>query len=426
METSPKSLLSWITPAAMLSTAALLTAACERDDLAPAPSPAASAVAQSAVTVGRVGYWKFDGNANDAVGTRNGTVVGGTYEAGVAGQALRLNGTAYADLPKGLLSSGSGSVSLWVKTTQANGILFYGANQAGGDGFGNQEELYLGLSNGRPQLFIEGSDDGSRDFQLTGNKSVNDGQWHQVAATWSNTNESSECLVYVDGEVALSSFDFEDGKNLSAAKAFPFSQLVRLGRPATATRGFQGLVDDVVVYNRVLDFDEVSVLFQTVGGKPLEYVVENYSDPRLGSPFFLTTLPLAGVPQTKDWTTSSALRGFSGTDYLHDGNVGADPDMFAAWYTPITEAGTYDVYMRWTAERDRPDAAPVQVKHRDGVANLTVNQRLNGGQWVKIGTWNFNAYDQSTFFFDASNSYVRISGADAGYTIADAVRFVKK
>ncbi len=123
----------------------------------------------------------------------------------------------------------------------------------------------------------------------------------------------------------------------------------------------------------------------------------------------------AGFSTTGTWTTSSGLPGYHGTNYLHDGSTAADASKTATWISPISTTGTYDVFMRWTSYADRPDAAPVEVNYFGGIANLTVNQQTGGGTWVKIGTWSFTG---------GSGDYVKISGADAGYTIADAVRWV--
>ena len=125
----------------------------------------------------------------------------------------------------------------------------------------------------------------------------------------------------------------------------------------------------------------------------------------------------AGFGTTGAWTASTGLSGYYGSNYLHDGSTAADASKTATWTSPITTTGTYQVFMRWTSAADRPDAAPVEVNYNGGIANLTVDQRSGGGTWVLIGTWSFTG---------GSGDYVKITGADAGYTIADAVRWVKQ
>ena len=40
-----------------------------------------------------ISYWKFDGNANDSVGTNNGTATNVTYTTGLVGNTANFNGT---------------------------------------------------------------------------------------------------------------------------------------------------------------------------------------------------------------------------------------------------------------------------------------------------------------------------------------------
>lgn len=115
------------------------------------------------------------------------------------------------------------------------------------------------------------------------------------------------------------------------------------------------------------------------------------------------------------WASSTSVGGYYGSDYLHDGDKSRSSDT-ATWAAPVAAAGTYDVYMRWSAGANRPDRAPVKVGYDGGVWRGTVNQRVDGGTWVKLGQWRFAGGGQG---------YVRIKARDAGYTIADAVRWVK-
>ncbi|SBT65761.1 O-Glycosyl hydrolase [Micromonospora sediminicola] len=121
--------------------------------------------------------------------------------------------------------------------------------------------------------------------------------------------------------------------------------------------------------------------------------------------------------KTGTWTASTGASGYWGTGYWHDGTTGADTGKTATWTSPITTTGRYEVYLRYTSAPDRPDAAPVEINYAGGVTTgLTVNQRTGGGTWKLLGTWPFAP---------GSGDHVKISAADAGYTVADAVRFVK-
>jgi hypothetical protein len=120
----------------------------------------------------------------------------------------------------------------------------------------------------------------------------------------------------------------------------------------------------------------------------------------------------ASVVLTGTWVTSTATSGYYGTGYKHNNQDAAS----AATFTPDLPAdGTYEVYLRWTANANRETAVPVTVNHAGGTASLTVDQTANGGTWNLIGTWTFAA---------GTGGWVRLAAADAaGYVIADAVRF---
>jgi hypothetical protein len=108
--------------------------------------------------------------------------------------------------------------------------------------------------------------------------------------------------------------------------------------------------------------------------------------------------------------TSSSL--FWSLGYRYDGSSGADSGKSATFTPTLPTAGTYRVYMRWVGTSSMPDAAPVTVHHGWTSTALTVNQQVNGGQWNLLGTFSLAAGDRVT-----------LSAADAGFTVADAVRF---
>ncbi|MEA3207788.1 MAG: hypothetical protein QOE70_845 [Chthoniobacter sp.] len=111
---------------------------------------------------------------------------------------------------------------------------------------------------------------------------------------------------------------------------------------------------------------------------------------------------------TGNWIPSTA------GGYLHDGN--ADKGTKTITYTPTLPAeGTYDVYLKWTQNRNRATNVPVEIVGADGKEAVKVNQREKGG-WVKISTGKFKA---------GNSSSLTISNQDTdGHVIADIVRWV--
>ncbi len=77
-------------------------------------------------------------------------------------------------------------------------------------------------------------------------------------------------------------------------------------------------------------------------------------------------------------------------------------------------AGDYEVFMWWSGYSSRASSVPVAINHAGGTSNITVNQRLNSGQWNSLGT----------YYFDGSGSVtITAATSDTSSTCADAVRF---
>ena len=123
----------------------------------------------------------------------------------------------------------------------------------------------------------------------------------------------------------------------------------------------------------------------------------------------------ASVVLSGVWSNSSSVTGFWGTDYAHDGNEFKGGKSFT--YRPnLPEAGSYQVYLRWTTNPNRATNAPVDIIHPAGTNTVLVNQTLNNGTWVHLLTTNFNA---------GTNATLRIRNTGTtGFVIADAARWV--
>ena len=120
---------------------------------------------------------------------------------------------------------------------------------------------------------------------------------------------------------------------------------------------------------------------------------------------------------TAAWSIASSPTGFYGSNYLFDPTTTADTGLAAKWRPTITTAGYYHIYMRWVAASNRPAAAPLEIAYEGGAhldTTRTVNQQINGGVWVFIGTY---------YLSTGTGNHVKIKGDWAGKTVADAVRF---
>jgi hypothetical protein len=116
------------------------------------------------------------------------------------------------------------------------------------------------------------------------------------------------------------------------------------------------------------------------------------------------------VDITGAWTSATATAGFVGADYLHDGNTAGGKSV--GFRPPPGVSGVQRVSIRWTSHENRASNVPVAVHHANGVENITINQRANGGKWHTLG-----------LFTDVSQVVVG-NGQANGFVIADAVGFL--
>jgi len=206
-----------------------------------------------------MGWWKLDEGygtkAVDSSGHANhGTISGKTvWVDGYNGGALQFDGTStYIEVATGLAGSDAGSVAAWIKTTQSTlGMIFYGTDDTGGNGYGGENELHLNIGNGGVvEFYIEGATNVS-----VKTPAVNDDAWHHVAATWDKTGGVN---LYLDGAPA--------GSVAHTGNSFNFTGRVRLGRPNAGERYYAGVLDDLRLFKKALTVDQVK---QTMRGDPL-------------------------------------------------------------------------------------------------------------------------------------------------------------
>ena len=236
----------------------------------------------SGLSCGLVGYWTFDGkdlvnNVADRSGSGNigylsgyksGTGVipfGATSSAvvsGVLGQAIRLNGiseSSQGPIVKGVNSAFSFpdrtfTVSAWVKTnvTRENEII---AN--GGGPNGDQKGWFLGLSNKQILLAYR---NGSFVFEaITGTTNVSDNRWHHVVAVMmTNTTVTlgNTASIYLDGKLVSVTNPIQTAPYAASTDVWT------IGARCGGSYGFyNGLLDDIRVYNRGLSAAEINQLY---------------------------------------------------------------------------------------------------------------------------------------------------------------------
>ena len=208
-------------------------------------------------TNGLVGYWPFNGNANDESGNgNNGTVNGATLTSdrnGNTGKAYSFDGLNDYISATPILPTGSAprTVSCWFKTIAGSIPTSQYPNVQTMTGWGSCFPGTVIF----PQHVVAPSgkayfETGSSGNQLFSQNAVNDGIWHQIVTTYDGNN--SRVKMYIDAMLQDSSTVISLG---TAASFFG------IGNFSCANIPFQGQIDDVGLWDRALNQQEIIYLF---------------------------------------------------------------------------------------------------------------------------------------------------------------------
>jgi len=191
-----------------------------------------------------VGHWKLDGDALDSSGYGNDGVVMGDpqWVEGIVDGAIELDGDGdFVDCGNSpvLAITGDITVACWIKvnqfTTSWQAIVTTGDSSWRVHRSGGTNNIAFG-SNG----LTPGGD-------LTGSTDVSTGAWFHVAAVYNGAQK----LLYIDGALDASA---DTTGNINAS-----TYNVNIGENNEQTgRFFDGLIDDVRIYNQALSAAEIS------------------------------------------------------------------------------------------------------------------------------------------------------------------------
>jgi hypothetical protein len=213
---------------------------------------------------GLVGYWPFNGNANDESGNgNNGTVNGATLTTDRFGNA----GKAYSFSSNGEGNSviianstslnfvGDMSFSSWVKTgtivSSATWLMKYQENMNGYSASlstifqSNATLARWDIGNGQ-------TNQNGKQYTATLGLSIIDDKWHHVAGTFTGNYQK----IFVDGVLIDSNFTNQSGTGINSSPLV-FGKDSFFGND----RNFNGLIDDLAIYNRALSAAEVQQLY---------------------------------------------------------------------------------------------------------------------------------------------------------------------
>ena len=195
----------------------------------------------------------------DISGVHAGKVVDATLEDGLPhfvdgriGSAASFDGQRYIDagMPPNLGYEDEFTLSAWIYPNMDNGVIFSRANE------GDQGEVGWGLyiEGGKLRLNLSTRvlDDG---FAAATTKALQLERWQHVAATYDGSKTPEGMRIYVNGiEQEL------EGLLDLVGNRLPQRYPLRIGASGSTKPNFQGSIDDVRIYDRVLEPEEIAVV----------------------------------------------------------------------------------------------------------------------------------------------------------------------
>lgn len=204
-----------------------------------------------------VNRWRLDNNANDSIATNNGTatgvLTGAIGQSGQSNTAYSFNGTSYLTVNR--MISEDFTICGWLKTTSVGaglnhwqGMPIYDAEIGG-----QQNDFSLGINSAGNLMFGTGQLS-TGDYTIASASVVNNDAWTLGCAT--RNMASGRMNVYVNGVLG--------GSGIGSRAALTIRSTARIGYGYDGATYWNGSLDDVRVYDRMLSAEELLVL-QTAG-----------------------------------------------------------------------------------------------------------------------------------------------------------------
>lgn len=207
-----------------------------------------------------VAWWAGDNNAHDlSSNTNHGTLQGAaTYVPGKVANAFSFASNAdYVSVPdQAALNFGTGDFSFdaWIRTTSSSQMMILSKTSGPS---GSTVGYYFQINGG---FFAYGLHDGTHNFAggAITNVTLNDGQWHLLAATVQRGTPTTISL-YVDGQF-IATATANNTQNLTGSITNTGPLLIGQSQYITGL-GFHGEIDELELFDRSLTASEIAALY---------------------------------------------------------------------------------------------------------------------------------------------------------------------
>ncbi len=217
--------------------------------------------------------YHLGGTANDSTSpSQNGTSTAITYNSGIVGQAATFDGTTSginigSDSSIDNIFAGGGSISAWIKPTgwgegSDGRIADKASSTNGGDGFAFQ---VAGTAMDNNQLIFEYDFSGTIGRWRTPVGSISLNSWQFVVITYDNSSVSNVPTIYINGVQQVVT---ATSTPVGTAKSDAAQNLVIGNYSQSATRTFDGQIDELRISTAILDADWISQEYRSVVTAP--------------------------------------------------------------------------------------------------------------------------------------------------------------
>jgi hypothetical protein len=211
-------------------------------------------------TNGLVGWWPFNGNANDESGNGNNGIVNGATlsndRTGNAISAYSFDGTndRIEVAHNSNLNFGKVTVSLWFKANTYLTSDNYGPHllsKREASGWGNSIQMNLGYIENQNACWADWSISGNGGIYYYESSQLNTLEWFNVVYT----HDDQSVNLYLNGNLV---------KTMNSPGLLSFNSLpLWFGARPNSVQFFDGIIDDIAIWNRVLTQEEVNILYAT-------------------------------------------------------------------------------------------------------------------------------------------------------------------
>ena len=233
------------------------------------------------LTDGLVSYWKFDETsgttASDSHGENDGDVTGATWTTGKINNGLDFTGgNHYVNV--GMKSFGSSfhtsTLSFWIKTSHSTGTERITSSYNSGS---TDLSYDISINNNELQIYSRDTN-GKRLLGYIDFSDYTNDVWHHVVVVleWDSNNVD----IYVNNDSKTITYETQESPTSSADFDFDLTIGARNLR-GTIDSFYNGLLDEVAIYDRALSSDEVSELYNSGDGLQYPFITESLNTPQI-------------------------------------------------------------------------------------------------------------------------------------------------